>query len=148
MPEFHGPEKVVIRRYNDFVWLHERLAERFKGIFIPPLPEKSAVGKFITLNEAYVCNLFKPCQMFSLVSSCVRCSRNVCLLVEKFRFSAEFIELRQRALDVFLNRIANHPHLRSSEDFQSFLQADEELWVKLELYKFYSALHFCPSKRT
>ena len=43
-PEYNGSEKVVIRRFNDFVWLHERLAERYKGIFIPPLPEKSAVG--------------------------------------------------------------------------------------------------------
>jgi len=25
--------------------LHDRLAERYKGIFIPPLPEKNAVGK-------------------------------------------------------------------------------------------------------
>jgi sorting nexin-1/2 len=42
MPEYRGPEKIVIRRYSDFVWLHERLAERNKGIFIPPLPEKNA----------------------------------------------------------------------------------------------------------
>jgi len=70
MPEYRGPEKIVIRRYSDFVWLHERLAEKNKGIFIPPLPEKSAV--------------------------------------EKFRFSAEFIELRRRGLDVFINRIASH----------------------------------------
>ncbi|WOK96454.1 hypothetical protein Cni_G05161 [Canna indica] len=46
LPEFQGPEKIVIRRYSDFVWLHDRLAEKYKGIFIPPLPEKSAVEKF------------------------------------------------------------------------------------------------------
>ncbi|KAI5065247.1 hypothetical protein GOP47_0019942 [Adiantum capillus-veneris] len=91
LPDYRGPEKIVIRRYNDFVWLQERLAEKYKGIFIPPLPEKSAV--------------------------------------EKFRFSAEFIELRRRALDVFLNRVANHPHLRLSEDLRNFLQADEEVWA-------------------
>jgi len=45
LPEFEGPEKIVIRRYSDFEWLHDRLAERYKGIFIPPLPEKNAVGK-------------------------------------------------------------------------------------------------------
>lgn len=44
LPEYQGPEKIVIRRYSDFVWLHDRLAEKYKGIFIPPLPEKSAVG--------------------------------------------------------------------------------------------------------
>ncbi len=48
---------------------------------------------------------------------------------EKFRFSAGFIEVRQRALDVFLNRIATHPQLCMSEDLRNFLQADEEVWV-------------------
>ena len=43
-PEYQGPEKIVIRRYSDFVWLRDRLFEKFKGVFIPPLPEKSAVG--------------------------------------------------------------------------------------------------------
>ncbi|GJM92475.1 hypothetical protein PR202_ga08951 [Eleusine coracana subsp. coracana] len=46
LPEFEGPEKIVIRRYSDFEWLHARLAEKYKGIFIPPLPEKNAVEKF------------------------------------------------------------------------------------------------------
>ncbi|KAK8946698.1 Sorting nexin 1 [Platanthera zijinensis] len=88
IPEYQGQEKIVIRRYSDFVWLRNRLADKFKGIFIPPLPEKSAV--------------------------------------EKFRFSAEFIELRRQALDVFINRVASHPELRRSEDLRIFLQEDEE----------------------
>lgn len=88
LPEYQGPEKIVIRRYSDFVWLHDRLAEKYKGIFIPPLPEKSAV--------------------------------------EKFRFSAEFIETRRQALDIFINRIASHPELQQSEDLRTFLQEDEE----------------------
>ncbi|KAG6544365.1 hypothetical protein Mapa_014199 [Marchantia paleacea] len=95
MQEYRGSEKIVIRRYSDFVWLHDRLVEKHKGLFIPPLPEKSAV--------------------------------------EKFRFSAEFIEVRRRALDVFLNRIASHPQLRSSEDLKNFLQADEEAMEKARL---------------
>jgi len=66
--------------------LHERPEEKNKGIFIPPLPEKSAV--------------------------------------EKFRFSAEFIELRRRGLDVFINRIASHSQLQYSEDLKHFLQAE------------------------
>eukprot|EP00250_Pteridium_aquilinum_P004187 c14415_g1_i2 orf=1-297(-) len=44
--DYGGPEKIVIRRYNDFVWLQERLSEKHKGVIIPPLPEKSAVEKF------------------------------------------------------------------------------------------------------
>ncbi|KAK4343203.1 hypothetical protein RND71_039019 [Anisodus tanguticus] len=88
LPEYQGHEKIVIRRYSDFVWLHDRLFERYKGIFIPPLPEKSTV--------------------------------------EKFRFSAEFIEMRRQALDVFVNRIASHHELRQSDDLRTFLQADEQ----------------------
>ncbi|KAF9594380.1 hypothetical protein IFM89_030982 [Coptis chinensis] len=87
-PEYQGPEKIVIRRYNDFVWLRDRLFDKYKGIFIPPLPEKSAL--------------------------------------EKFRFSAEFIEMRRQALDVFVNRIASHPELQQSHDLRTFLQAEEE----------------------
>lgn len=85
--DYQGPEKIVIRRYSDFVWLRERLFEKYKGIFIPPLPEKSTV--------------------------------------EKFRFSAEFIEMRRQALDTFVNRIASHHELQKSDDLRVFLQADE-----------------------
>ncbi|KAL9227698.1 hypothetical protein vseg_003354 [Gypsophila vaccaria] len=87
-PDYQGHEKIVIRRYNDFVWLRDRLFERYKGIFIPPLPEKSAV--------------------------------------EKFRFSADFIEMRRQGLDTFVNRIASHHDLRQSDDLRLFLEADEE----------------------
>ncbi|XVE96381.1 hypothetical protein REPUB_Repub02eG0216600 [Reevesia pubescens] len=92
-PEYQVPEKIVIRRYSDFVWLHDRLFEKYKGIFIPPLPEKSAV--------------------------------------EKFRFSAEFIEMRRQALDLFVNRIASHNELQQSDDLRTFLQADEETMERL-----------------
>ncbi|XP_051114239.1 sorting nexin 1-like isoform X2 [Andrographis paniculata] len=88
LPEYDGNEKIVIRRYSDFVWLRDRLYEKYMGIFIPPLPEKSTV--------------------------------------EKFRLSAEFIETRRQALDVFINRIAAHPELRQSEDLRIFLQASEQ----------------------
>lgn len=96
-PEYQGPEKIVIRRYSDFVWLRDRLFEKCKGIFIPPLPEKSAV--------------------------------------EKFRFSAEFIEMRRQALDVFVNRIASHHELRQSEDLRTFLQAEEETMERLRSHE-------------
>ncbi|XP_048321017.1 sorting nexin 1 isoform X2 [Ziziphus jujuba] len=96
-PEYQGPEKIVIRRYSDFVWLRDRLFEKYKGIFIPPLPEKSAV--------------------------------------EKFRFSAEFIEMRRQALDIFVNRIASHQELQQSEDLRTFLQADEEMMERLRSHE-------------
>lgn len=30
MTEFEGPEKIVIRRYSDFEWLHDKLVEKYK----------------------------------------------------------------------------------------------------------------------
>ncbi|KAL3629771.1 Sorting nexin-1 [Castilleja foliolosa] len=74
--EYDGTEKIVIRRYNDFGWLRDRLFKKYKGAFIPPLPEKRTVVYF-----------------------------------QKFRFSAEFIEMRRQALDVFGNRIAYLLHI-------------------------------------
>ena len=48
-------------------------------------------------------------------------------MTEKFRFSAEFIEMRRQALDIFVNRIASHQELQPSEALKTFLQADEEV---------------------
>jgi sorting nexin-1/2 len=48
-------------------------------------------------------------------------------IAEKFRFSAEFIEMRRQALDMFVNRVASHHDLQQSEDLRTFLQADEEV---------------------
>ncbi|CAM9663012.1 unnamed protein product, partial [Phaeothamnion confervicola] len=47
-PDFQYSQFSVIRRYKDFVWLHERLGEEFPGIIMPPLPEKMVMGRFDT----------------------------------------------------------------------------------------------------
>eukprot|EP00594_Rhizosolenia_setigera_P018584 CAMPEP_0178956640 /NCGR_PEP_ID=MMETSP0789-20121207/10404_1 /TAXON_ID=3005 /ORGANISM="Rhizosolenia setigera, Strain CCMP 1694" /LENGTH=461 /DNA_ID=CAMNT_0020638667 /DNA_START=81 /DNA_END=1466 /DNA_ORIENTATION=+ len=36
----------VLRRFNDFLWLYERLREERAGAIVPPLPEKQPVGRF------------------------------------------------------------------------------------------------------
>jgi len=36
----------VVRRYNDFAWLHEQLTLKYPGYLIPPLPEKAIMGRF------------------------------------------------------------------------------------------------------
>nr|GMD86775.1 sorting nexin 1 [Ipomoea batatas] len=90
LPDFQGQEKIVIRRYSDFVWLHDHLFEKYKGIFIPPLPEKSTVGN----NPQN--SLSTGLKVLSLnIKMCL----TAVLFAEKFRFSAEFIEMRCRALD-------------------------------------------------
>ena len=68
----------------------------------------------------------------------VRSNLVLLLCAEKFRFSAEFIEMRRQALDVFVNRIASHHELQQSEDLRTFLQADEEVMAVAEgLYIFW-----------
>jgi len=72
--------------------------------------------------------LISNCSLFE--TSNIMSSNTLFILVciaEKFRFSAEFIEMRRQALDVFVNRIASHHELRQSEDLRTFLQAEEEV---------------------
>ena len=76
---------VVQRRYSDFEWLHAQLSSAFAGVIIPPLPEKSYIG----------------------------------------RFSAEFVESRQRGLEKFLARVLNHKLLAKCKDLPTFVLADE-----------------------
>lgn len=45
-PAFSQSEFTVTRRYSDFESLRSRLASKFRGIIVPPVPEKSAVGRF------------------------------------------------------------------------------------------------------
>lgn len=72
---------------------------------------------------------------------------------EKFRFSAEFIELRRQGLDVFVNRVASHHDLQQSEDLRTFLQADEEVMypsnmdpAKSQVFVLLSKDNFCCQK--
>lgn len=48
MPIFSKHEFAVLRRFSDFLGLHEKLTEKYlrSGRIIPPAPEKSIVGKF------------------------------------------------------------------------------------------------------
>lgn len=54
MQDFRETEKIVIRRFSDFVWLYERLLECFKGAIVPSLPGKNAVGEIPYIDTFYV----------------------------------------------------------------------------------------------
>jgi len=41
--QYQKTEFVADRRYNDFVWLYDKLRESFKGYIIPPLPNKTII---------------------------------------------------------------------------------------------------------
>ena len=46
MPQFDAPNFTVVRRFSDFVWLHQHLTKDFPGLLIPPVPEKLVMGRF------------------------------------------------------------------------------------------------------
>ena len=39
-------QSVVIRRYNDFLWLHDILTDEYPYAVIPPMPEKNTMNRF------------------------------------------------------------------------------------------------------
>ena len=46
----------VVRRYSDFLGLHEKLVARYqsKGRIIPPAPEKNIIGETILFNRPFL----------------------------------------------------------------------------------------------
>jgi sorting nexin-1/2 len=36
----------AVRRFSDFVWLYNQLLATYKGLLVPPLPEKALIGRF------------------------------------------------------------------------------------------------------
>ncbi|XP_077981955.1 sorting nexin-30-like [Glandiceps talaboti] len=83
---FDHPEYLVRRRYQDFLWLRNKLEETQPTHLIPPLPEKHSLRRYD-------------------------------------HFSPEFLKTRQKALNKFLMRIADHPILSFNSAFQIFLTA-------------------------
>ena len=39
-------QSVVVRRYNDFLWLHDILTDEYPYAVIPPMPEKNTMNRF------------------------------------------------------------------------------------------------------
>lgn len=53
-PEFSGPEFSVRRRFRDVVTLSDRLAEAYRGYFIPMRPDKSVVEGQVMQKQEFV----------------------------------------------------------------------------------------------
>ncbi|KAH0539525.1 sorting nexin-2 isoform X2 [Cotesia glomerata] len=104
MPIFRKRSFSVIRRFSDFLGLHDKLVEKYlrSGRIIPPAPEKSVIG------------------MTKIKMSGDKSQ-------EQNSSSTEFIERRRAALERYLNRTATHPVLSVDPDFREFLEADMEL---------------------
>ncbi|KNC98279.1 uncharacterized protein SPPG_06676 [Spizellomyces punctatus DAOM BR117] len=66
-PFFRNVEFSVSRRFRDFLWLFNQLADRHPGIIIPPVPEKQAIGRF---REDFVENRRSALEQFLRKVTC------------------------------------------------------------------------------
>ena len=59
----------VVRRYSDFLGLHEKLVARYqsKGRIIPPAPEKNIIGETILFNHPFL--LLKQVKKFCIIKT-------------------------------------------------------------------------------
>lgn len=102
IPAFKKKQFSTLRRFSDFLGLHDLLVEKYlrRGRIIPPAPQKNLIGSTkvkmsSTPNEPGV--------------------------------GMEWVENRRAALERFLCRTAKHPVLCIDPDFINFLLSDEEL---------------------
>ena len=54
LPEFGGSEFSVRRRFKDVVTLSDRLAESYRGFFVPPRPDKNVVESQVMQKQEFV----------------------------------------------------------------------------------------------
>jgi len=101
---FRKKEMSVVRRFSDFLGLHEKLAEKYlhKGRLVPAPPEKNVVGT----TKVKMTGANQP---------------------EQDGKMPEFVERRRAALERYLNRTATHPIFQVDPDFRDFLECESEL---------------------
>lgn len=96
----------MLRRFSDFLGLHEKLVERYlrAGFIIPPAPSKNIIGSTKVKMGGHQNNA-EPGNANGL----------------------EWVENRRASLERFLNRAAAHPVLRIDYDFIEFLESELDL---------------------
>ncbi|KAG7301615.1 hypothetical protein JYU34_014592 [Plutella xylostella] len=109
MPIFSKHEFASLRRFSDFLGLHDKLSEKYlrSGRIIPPAPEKSIVGT----------TKLKMTSTPSVDSAGGAAGG----------MNSQFVERRRAALERFLSRVAQHPVLCIDPDFRMFLESESEL---------------------
>nr|CAD7456820.1 unnamed protein product [Timema tahoe] len=108
--EFDDMEYVARRRYNDFVWLRQKLVEAFPTHLIP-------VSITTILLVVAHCHSILAELLFQPLPG------KHTLLAQLDRYSKEFILARMALLHRFLNRVANHPVLSCNNSLKVFLTA-------------------------
>lgn len=96
----------MLRRFSDFLGLHEKMVERYlrRGIIIPIAPSKNIIGSTKVKMGGHQNNT-EPGNANGL----------------------EWVENRRASLERFLNRTAAHPVLRVDDDFVEFLESELDL---------------------
>lgn len=109
LPKFSKTQCSTLRRFSDFLGLHDLLVAKYLrfGRIIPPAPSKNLIGT-------------TKVKMTSGQGTGTAGEQAAGL-------GLEWLENRRAALERFLCRIAQHPVLCVDADFVNFLQSDEEL---------------------
>lgn len=121
LPEFSKPDFSVVRQHEEFVWLHDRFEENedYAGIVIPPAPPRpdfdASREKLQKLGEGEGTMSKEEFQKM------------------KQELEAEYLATFKKTVamhEVFLQRMAAHPVLRSDVNFKVFLEYEPELSVR------------------
>lgn len=105
-PKFKSKQFATIRRFSDFLGLHDLLVAKYlrKGRIVPPAPQKDIFG-----------------------TTKVKMSSQPSQAESNTGLNTDFLENRRSALERYLNRTAQHPVLCTDTDFTNFLESDQDL---------------------
>jgi sorting nexin-1/2 len=109
-----------LRRFSDFLGLHDLLVEKYlrSGIIIPPAPQKNLIGATKVKMGSQ-----QPVESGNGVN-------------------LEWIENRRCALERYLTRTAQHPILCQDPYFINFLESDEVTGVKINRFVKFTGIYF------
>ncbi|KAI9586380.1 hypothetical protein GQX74_002227 [Glossina fuscipes] len=102
IPKFKRTDFSTLRRFSDFLGIHDLLASKYikLGKIVPPAPSKNILG---TTKVKISPQQSEP----------------------GAGVNVEWVEQRRAALERFINRTAQHPVLRVDLDFINFLESDQ-----------------------
>jgi len=51
LKDSNGKTVTAVRRFSDFEWLHQRLADEFLDVLVPPIPEKQIISMCLIFEK-------------------------------------------------------------------------------------------------
>ncbi|XP_075059903.1 sorting nexin-5 [Mixophyes fleayi] len=118
---FQSPEFSVTRQHEDFIWLHDALAEteEYAGIIIPPAPAKP--------------DFDGPRDKMQKLGDGEGSMTKDEFAKMKQELEAEYLAVFKKTVsvhEVFLQRLSSHPILSKDHNFHIFLEYDQDLSVR------------------